>query len=90
MTEFEKAKKRYEKKQQKKAEVVPIKPEPKVPTDSISVVIMDGGNKHEYFFELDGINRTRISSQRNGHAYQQLFEALISKEFGRWRLRPTP
>ena len=90
MTEFERAKKRYEKKKEKKAEVVPIRKEPPKPRDSISVVITDGGNKHEYLFELDGIGQTRIASQRNGFAYQKAFEEFISKEFGRWRLRPTP
>lgn len=90
MTEFEKAKQRYEKKQEKQAKVVPIKKEPPKPCDSISVVITDGGTKHEYLFELHGIRQTRISSQCNGFAYQKVLEEFISKEFGRWRLRPTP
>lgn len=87
MTEFEKAKQRYEK---KKAKVVPIKEEPKKAPDGITITIRDDGQEHEYHFDVGAIKNTRIPSQRNHDAYKDACGRFISEEFGRWRLTPTP
>lgn len=89
MTEFEKAKKRYEKKAAKQQEekVVPIR---KPPKDMVIVTIVDGGIRHEYAFLTPQLSGTRISSQRNYGAYKDALGTFIHKEFGQWQLVPIP
>ena len=87
MSEFDRAKERYEKKQSK---VVPIKEEPKKPGDSVIITIMDSGNEYTFHFSIEGIKNLRLSGQRGKSQYQQLLEAFVAKEFGRWRLLQTP
>lgn len=88
MTEFEKAKKRYE----KRAKVIDITPPepPKKRSDSITVTIVDGGKEHSFHFHMEPISMTRIGSQRTADVYKALLEGFIKKEFGKWRSVQTP
>jgi len=82
MTEFEKAKRRYE----KRAKVVDISPEPpKKRSDSITVTIVDNNKEHRFHFDMEPISQTRIGSQRSAEIYKSLLEGFIKREFGKWR-----
>ena len=85
MSEFDKAKERYERKK-RKTNVVEIKPKK---SDSFKVTIIDGGNEYTYDFTLGNVKGTRLPSQRNRHAYQLILEELLSREFGKWQLNQT-
>ena len=86
MSEFEAAKQRWEKKHKN---VVPIQPEPVKPKDSVTITIVDDGTEYRFEYTLDGIKQTRLSGQRGEKSYKDLLGAFITKEFGRWRSRPT-
>lgn len=85
MTEFEKAKKKYEKRKAKESNVVPIKKEPPI-RHEIHVSVVDGANTYNFTFSVPNLPGTRIASKRNQLAYEEAFGELIHKEFGKWQL----
>lgn len=84
MTEFDKAKERYEK---RKAKVVNIKQEEPVLTrpDSVTVSVVDGGKEYTFRFHIQSIKATRYGAQRSADGYRETTENFVKKEFGRWR-----
>ena len=85
MTEFEKAKRKYENRKAKEEKVVPIKAEPK-PKYEVSISVTDGLNVYEFVYSVPNLSGTRIQSKRNQKAYEDAFGELIHKEFGKWQL----
>lgn len=84
MTEFEKAKLKYEKRKAKE-NVVPIRKEPEV-RHEVHVSIVDGANTYNFSFRVPNLPGTRTLNKRNQKAYEDAFGELIHKEFGKWQL----
>ena len=95
MNEFERAKRKYEKRakpveempEKHEENVVPIQ---KKKPDSFAAIIIDDGNEYIFEFILGNVKGSRMGSQRNKGAYQKILEDMLSKEFGRWQLVQTP
>ncbi len=82
MTEFERAKRKYEK---KAAKVVPIKEAPK---NEVHITVYDGGKEYKMVFAVPMLAGTRLASKRNAEAYKEACASFIHKEFGKWQLIP--
>ena len=83
MTEFERAKQKYEKKAAKK--VVPIREKPK---NEVHITVYDDGKEYGFVFFVPQLAGTRMSIQRSEAAYKEAFASFIHKEFGKWQLIP--
>jgi hypothetical protein len=82
MTEFDKARQRYEK---RKAKVVPIEKPALVVPDSVEINIVDSGKEYHFRFSLESIKSTRFGAHRSAQGYREMVEQFVKKEFGRWR-----
>jgi len=91
-SEFERAKKRREKRQEQVARSAANRAEPVVPKkpDVCSIFIRDNEREYTFHFTVENIGNHRLASQRGGDAYKELVSGFVTKEFGRWRFNPTP
>ncbi len=84
MNEFERARKRAERRKAKE-KVVPIRQDP-APRYEVHISVIDGLNVHEFSYSVPNLPGTRMKNKRTLEAYEQSFQDLIHKEFGKWQL----